>query len=188
VDLLDTGINLILALLVLPESQGPSSLVLPKCFNGDCVERVWDICKAVKQEPAAIYALLIDITVREIEREIDRIPSPDCVAVILQSIEQAMALPDDSTAATYLLPLAHAIRRLKVKMCKINVDNLPEMLPTWIERRAVAKRAERICRILESSATSRIIQSSSQLQILCCAQSGTSVQPATSWLAMHVEL
>ena len=145
-------------------------------LNVDCVNRISDLCRVVKQQPASMFLLLNDIAVKTGRWTC----YPSGVGLILEAVEQAMALPEDNDSLLLLRPLARAI------------DVLQQSMPTYkegeaLERESVARHAQRIAGLLNNRSVSRVITSRSHIQILSCARGSTSVQPAMIWLPMYIE-
>ncbi len=154
------NVDLLIGILVRSNTTYHRPLFSRSRLDTDCVERITDICKAVKQQPASLFRLLRDISVWKAQFSI---PTDD-VPLILEAVEQNRALLQDEHSALLLRPLALAIDRLGQKM-------LQNRYGGDLERaRKVARHAKRIATLLHAWCAPEMITSHSHLRMFSCSQ------------------
>jgi hypothetical protein len=169
----------ILALLALSDDQDPSALVIHERHDQKCIQSLWEVCRATKQNAEVIILLLTDIAFQQATRT----SSPRAVAMILEPIRQAMKLIEDKGSPFALKSLAFAVKTLRAIM----LSGLP--IPgTTKERKAMAIEAERIYKRLQTTGNTKLVSAGSQLRLLSCARTHSSACPALGWLAPSVLL
>ncbi|KIM23507.1 hypothetical protein M408DRAFT_262720 [Serendipita vermifera MAFF 305830] len=172
----------ILALFALPEDQPFSSITPLKKVPAECTERVGAMCQAVKKDSLSTLQFLTDIAR---SCSFDHYHATN-VAAILESTQRILSNTDHPGSIFHLLrPLEHALRHLNGNMLKeSHVDMMED------ERQVVAGHAKRICSVLETTitATTQVVFSSSQLQLLSCARPGGTGQPALGWMEIYTEI
>jgi hypothetical protein len=136
----------------------------------ECARRILEIVKAVKTQPVGFLALLLDII------WVTGNSSPTNLALLLESIKQAMAYPDEESVTSFLRPMALELQEV-----------LGWGEEFWTDS-GVLGETERICHLLLSKYAAGLISPSSQLRLLSCARSGVVAQPAMGWLRMHEPL
>ncbi len=177
VEIREAWANVVLGLLVCSDTEHFSPLFSFHGLNADCIERISDICKAAKQQPASILLLLRDLSARAAEYY----SHPNEPVFILESVEQARALPEDEDSTLSLRPLAQAVDLLGQKMLEDKYwDDLGR-------KKKVVGHAKRIAGLLHARSASKVIISHSHIRMLSCARASTSTQPAIDWLPMYIE-
>jgi hypothetical protein len=161
--------NPILAMLILSDTPDLTCL----SFSGvdlECARRILEIVKAVKTQPVEFLGLLLDVTWEMWSS------SPTDLALLLESIKQAMAFIDEESITSFLRPMAEDLQMLLRWADALRNDN------------ALRGETERICHLLQAKYAASLISSSSQLRLLSCVRSGAVARPAVGWRRMHEPL
>jgi hypothetical protein len=158
-------------MLALSDTQDLTSLRFGGGIDLGCAERILEIIKAVKRQPVEFLCLLLDII--GVEKWSSSSTNP---AVLLESIKQAMAIPDDESISYFLRPMALELQIMLQWGKPLRRDS------------GILRETERISHLLQAKYARSFISSSSQLQSVSCALSGVVVQPAMGWLRMHEPL
>jgi hypothetical protein len=133
----------------------------------ECARRILEIVKAVKTQPVGFLALLLDIIWVMWGYSLTN------KALFLESINQAMAYPDEESITSFLRPMALKLQRM------LRWDKA-----SWKDS-GIRVEIERISHLMEAKYAKSLISQSSQLRLLSCARSGVVAQPAIGWLRMH---
>jgi hypothetical protein len=167
----------ILALLALSDDQDLSSLIIYERHNQRCIQSLWELCRSIKHNSQAFILLLTDIAFEQANRAC----SPRTVAMILDSVRQAIDLVEDESSPFLFPSLALAVKALRTAM----LTGLP-VPGTTKDRKVMAREADRICKHLQAKGAANIVSAYSQLRLLSCAQARLSVRPASGWLDIYV--
>jgi hypothetical protein len=161
-------------MLALSDAQDLTSLDLGK-VDLECARHILKIVKAVKRQPVAFLRLLTDII------NISGGFPPMDLALILESVNQAMRFPDEESTTSLLLPPASSIewhRGWVVQVYRFSQDQLDIVFP----------EAQRICGLLRARYAAGLISSPAQLRLLSCARSAAVAQPAMGRLRLYESL
>ncbi|KIM23503.1 hypothetical protein M408DRAFT_262667 [Serendipita vermifera MAFF 305830] len=169
----------ILALLALPEDQPLSGITPLRKVPAECMERVGAMCIDAKRDHLSTLELLTDIAQ---SHSFDHYHATN-VAAILESTHRILLTTDPSSILHLLPPLAHAIRHLNGNMLKESHVDMAED-----ERQVVAAHTKRICSVLETTAVTQMVSSSSHLRLLSCARPCGTGQSALGWMEIYTEI